>query len=124
MRTRAAVLYEMGKPSPHSDSKPLVIDDIELEGPGPGEVLVEIVAAGLCHSDLSVVNASPTAGHAHGVGARGQRDRQGGGPRRRRPRRAIPWSSPTCRSVGGACPARRAGPFSARTRRPTLRARC
>ncbi len=58
MRTRAAVLYEMGKPSPYSDSKPLVIDDIELEGPGPGEVLVEIVAAGLCHSDLSVVNAS------------------------------------------------------------------
>ena len=48
----------MGKPSPYSDSKPLVIDDIELEGPGPGEVLVEIVAAGLCHSDLSVVNAS------------------------------------------------------------------
>jgi alcohol dehydrogenase len=52
------VLYEMGKPPPYADSKPLLIDEIDLEGPGPGEVLVEIAAAGLCHSDLSVVNAS------------------------------------------------------------------
>jgi alcohol dehydrogenase len=58
IKTRAAVLYEMGKPAPYADSRPLVIDEIDLEGPGPGEVLVEIAAAGLCHSDLSVVNAS------------------------------------------------------------------
>ncbi|HEV2296798.1 MAG TPA: zinc-dependent alcohol dehydrogenase family protein [Tepidisphaeraceae bacterium] len=58
MRTQAAVLYEMGKPRPYADSTPLVIDDLELEGPGPGEVLVEVASAGLCHSDLSTINGS------------------------------------------------------------------
>src|ERR671912_480727 len=58
MRTQAAVLYEMGKPRPYADSRPLVIEDLELDGPGPGEVLVEIAAAGLCHSDLSTINGS------------------------------------------------------------------
>ncbi|MCU1263866.1 MAG: Alcohol dehydrogenase zinc-binding domain protein [Acidobacteria bacterium] len=58
MKTRAAVLYEMGAASPYSESLPFVIDDISLDGPGPGEVLVEIVSAGLCHSDLSVVDGS------------------------------------------------------------------
>ena len=58
MRTQAAVLYEMGKPRPYTNSMPLVIEDLELEGPGPGEVLVEIAAAGLCHSDLSTINGS------------------------------------------------------------------
>jgi alcohol dehydrogenase len=58
MKTEAAVLYEMGRPRPYRDSRPLVIETVELEGPGPGEVLVEIVAAGLCHSDLSVIDGS------------------------------------------------------------------
>src|SRR5215217_3171089 len=58
MRTQAAVLYEMSKPRPYAHSRPLVIEDLELEGPGPGEVLVEIAAAGLCHSDLSTINGS------------------------------------------------------------------
>ena len=53
MKIRAAVLYEQGKPQPFAISRPLVIEDVELDGPGPGELLVEIVAAGLCHSDLS-----------------------------------------------------------------------
>jgi len=53
MKIRAAVLYEQGKPRPFVISRPLVIEDVELDGPGPGELLVEIVAAGLCHSDLS-----------------------------------------------------------------------
>jgi S-(hydroxymethyl)glutathione dehydrogenase/alcohol dehydrogenase len=43
MRTKAAVAYEAGKP--------LVIEDVELEGPRPGEVLVEIRATGVCHTD-------------------------------------------------------------------------
>ncbi|HJP99612.1 MAG TPA: alcohol dehydrogenase catalytic domain-containing protein, partial [Rhodanobacteraceae bacterium] len=34
------------------------IEDVELDPPGAGEVLVRIVAAGLCHSDLSVINGS------------------------------------------------------------------
>lgn len=58
MKTQAAILYEMGLPQPYADSSPLVVDDINLNGPGPGEVLVEIAAAGLCHSDLSVVDGS------------------------------------------------------------------
>ena len=43
MRTRAAVAYEAGKP--------LVIEDVELEGPRAGEVLVELAATGVCHTD-------------------------------------------------------------------------
>ena len=41
---RAAVLREIGEP--------LAIEDVELDPPGPGEVLVRIEAAGVCHSDL------------------------------------------------------------------------
>ena len=58
MKTQAAVLYEMEKPAPYAESRPLVVQEVELEGPGPGEVLVEIVGAGLCHSDLSVIDGS------------------------------------------------------------------
>lgn len=58
MKTRAAVLYEMGLARPYAESLPFVIDEITLAPPGPGEVLVEIRAAGLCHSDLSVVDGS------------------------------------------------------------------
>ncbi|MEU1617619.1 Zn-dependent alcohol dehydrogenase [Streptomyces sp. NPDC005722] len=36
--------------------QPAVVDDLEVRDPGPGEVLVRIRAAGLCHSDLSVVD--------------------------------------------------------------------
>ncbi|MFD5815540.1 Zn-dependent alcohol dehydrogenase [Streptomyces sp. NPDC127038] len=35
-----------------------VVDDLEIRDPGPGEVLVAIAAAGLCHSDLSVVDGT------------------------------------------------------------------
>lgn len=55
MEIRAAVLEKMGAPAPYAISKPLHIQHIELEGPGPGEVLVRIAAAGICHSDLSVI---------------------------------------------------------------------
>src|SRR5215813_5162419 len=58
MKTRAAVLYGMGVARPYAESSPFVIDEISLAEPGPGEVLVEIAAAGLCHSDLSVVDGS------------------------------------------------------------------
>lgn len=58
MKTPAAVLYEMNKPAPYARSAPLVIEEVELEPPGPGEALVEVAAAGLCHSDLSVIDGS------------------------------------------------------------------
>lgn len=56
MRMRAAVLREIGLPAPYAQSRPLSIEEVELAGPGPGEVLLKIHAAGLCHSDLSAIN--------------------------------------------------------------------
>ncbi len=56
MKTKAAVLHEMGLPRPYGESRPLRIEELELDPPGTGEVLVRVAAAGLCHSDLSVIN--------------------------------------------------------------------
>jgi S-(hydroxymethyl)glutathione dehydrogenase/alcohol dehydrogenase len=47
---RAAVLTEQGKP--------LEVRDIDLPEPGPGQVRVRMVAAGVCHSDLSLANGT------------------------------------------------------------------
>lgn len=58
MIVRGAVLREMGLPSPYAESRPLQIEEVELAPPGPGELLVRIRAAGLCHSDLSVIDGS------------------------------------------------------------------
>ena len=58
MRTRAAVLREIGRPAPYANSRPLSIEEFELEPPGAGEVLVRVRAAGLCHSDLSVIDGN------------------------------------------------------------------
>ncbi len=58
MLTRAAVLYDTEKPRPYAGSQPLVIEEVELDRPGEGEVLVEIAGAGLCHSDLSTLNGA------------------------------------------------------------------
>lgn len=58
MRARAAVLREMGRPGPYADSRPLQVTELELDPPGPGELLVRVRAAGLCHSDLSVIDGS------------------------------------------------------------------
>ncbi|GAA0340649.1 alcohol dehydrogenase catalytic domain-containing protein [Streptomyces blastmyceticus] len=38
--------------------RPQVVDDLDVRGPGPGEVLVAVAAAGLCHSDLSVIDGT------------------------------------------------------------------
>ena len=43
MKTRAAIAFEVGKP--------LIVDEVDLEGPRPGEVLVELKATGVCHTD-------------------------------------------------------------------------
>jgi alcohol dehydrogenase len=56
MKIKAAVLERMGVAPPYAQSRPLSIADVELDDPGPGEILVRIAAAGLCHSDLSVIN--------------------------------------------------------------------
>jgi alcohol dehydrogenase len=56
LQIRAAVLNHPGARGPYRETKPLTIESLTLDGPGPGEVLVKIEAAGLCHSDLSVIN--------------------------------------------------------------------
>jgi alcohol dehydrogenase len=73
MRMTAAVMYQQGLPLPFAQSKPFVIQEVELEGPGPGEVLVEVRGAGLCHSDLSVLEGMrkrplPVVGGHEGAG--------------------------------------------------------
>jgi S-(hydroxymethyl)glutathione dehydrogenase/alcohol dehydrogenase len=47
MKTKAAVLYEV--------NKPMVVEELDLEDPREGEVLVKIAAAGVCHSDYHVM---------------------------------------------------------------------
>lgn len=56
MKIRAAVLHQVGSSVPFAQSQPLKIEELDLDPPGPGEVLVRMKAAGLCHSDLSVIN--------------------------------------------------------------------
>ncbi|MET3616129.1 alcohol dehydrogenase [Rhizobium aquaticum] len=58
MKIRAAVLEEMGLERPYAKSLPLKIQEVDLDGPGPGEVLVKMAVAGLCHSDLSVIDGN------------------------------------------------------------------
>jgi S-(hydroxymethyl)glutathione dehydrogenase/alcohol dehydrogenase len=48
MKTKAAVVYEYGKP--------MEIEELELDGPRDGEVLIRYTHAGLCHSDLHVIS--------------------------------------------------------------------
>ena len=55
---RAAVLRGTGAPAPYARSRPLSIETVELQPPGRGEVRVRVRAAGLCHSDLSVIDGS------------------------------------------------------------------
>jgi len=54
MKTRAAVAYEAGKP--------LTVETVELEDPKPGEVLVEIKATGVCHTDEFTLSGADPEG--------------------------------------------------------------
>jgi alcohol dehydrogenase len=55
VRITGAVLETLGAPTPFSESRPLVVRELELDEPGRNEIVVRIEAAGICHSDLSVV---------------------------------------------------------------------
>ena len=54
MDVKAAVAYEAGKP--------LVIETVQLEGPKAGEVLVELKATGVCHTDLFTLSGADPEG--------------------------------------------------------------
>jgi S-(hydroxymethyl)glutathione dehydrogenase/alcohol dehydrogenase len=56
MRIRAAVLEEFGAA--------LAVQDVELAGPGPGEVLVRLLACGVCHTDLYTASGADPSGYA------------------------------------------------------------
>jgi S-(hydroxymethyl)glutathione dehydrogenase/alcohol dehydrogenase len=59
MRMRAAVLEEFGKP--------LVVQEVDLAEPAPGEVLVRLVACGVCHTDLYTASGADPSGYAPAV---------------------------------------------------------
>src|SRR6195256_5255137 len=56
MRIRAAVLEEFGAP--------LVVQEIDLAEPRAGEVLVRLVACGVCHTDLYTASGADPSGYA------------------------------------------------------------
>src|SRR5918993_6068286 len=56
MQIRAAVLEEFGSP--------LAVQDVELAGPGPGEVLVRLLACGVCHTDLYTASGADPSGYS------------------------------------------------------------
>jgi alcohol dehydrogenase len=58
VKVRSAVLHTSGLPRPYDVSSPLEVRELDLEGPHAGELLVRVEAAGVCHSDLSVVDGS------------------------------------------------------------------
>jgi Zn-dependent alcohol dehydrogenase len=73
MQMKAAVLYEQGLTGPYKETRPFKIERVDLDGPSDGEILVEVRASGLCHSDLSVIaglrkRALPAVGGHEGAG--------------------------------------------------------
>jgi S-(hydroxymethyl)glutathione dehydrogenase/alcohol dehydrogenase len=56
MKIRAAVLEEF--------AAPLVVQEVDLSDPGPGEVLVRLVACGVCHTDMYTASGVDPSGYA------------------------------------------------------------
>jgi S-(hydroxymethyl)glutathione dehydrogenase/alcohol dehydrogenase len=56
MKVRAAVLERF--------AEPLAIQELELDGPGPGEVLVRLSACGVCHTDMYTASGADPSGYA------------------------------------------------------------
>jgi S-(hydroxymethyl)glutathione dehydrogenase/alcohol dehydrogenase len=56
VKIRAAVLEQF--------AEPLVVQEVELDGPGPGEVLVRLAACGVCHTDLYTASGADPSGYA------------------------------------------------------------
>jgi S-(hydroxymethyl)glutathione dehydrogenase/alcohol dehydrogenase len=54
MKTRAAVAWEA--------QKPLTIETVDIDGPKPGEVLVEVMATGICHTDAYTLSGLDSEG--------------------------------------------------------------
>lgn len=104
MKITGAVLETAGADRPYALTRPIGVRELDLDEPGPDEVLVRIEAAGLCHSDLSVVDGNrrralpvllghEAAGRVAGVGAAVSDLNEG--------QRVVMTFLPRC----GACPA-------------------
>ena len=70
MRIRAAVLEETGGA--------LSVQELELEAPRAGEVLVRLKASGVCHSDQNAIDGTVRDPLSRRARARGRRRRRGG----------------------------------------------
>ena len=117
MKTRAAVAYAAGKP--------LVVETVDLDGPKAGEVLVEIKATGICHTDEFTRSGADPEGLFPAIfGHEGAGVVVDVGPgRHARSRRATTSSRSTRPNAGSASPACRARPTSApRSAPPRARA--
>ena len=55
MKMKAAVIHEQGLPRPTPTAGRSGIEEVDLDAPGEGEVLVKVPAAGLCQSDLATI---------------------------------------------------------------------
>ena len=125
MRMRAAVLEEFGAP--------LVVQEVDLADPKAGEVLVRLVACGVCHTDMYTASGADPSGYAPavlghegaGVVEKHRRGRQG--PRRRRSRRhAVLAPVPRVRALPvarGRTSAWRSAPSRTRATCPTAPSR-
>ena len=58
MKSRAAVAWKAGEP--------LSIETIDIEGPKAGEVLVEVMATGICHTDAYTLSGADPEGNFSG----------------------------------------------------------
>ena len=125
MKITGAVLEEIGRPRPFAESKPISISELDLTAPGPTEILVRLEAAGICHSDLSVVDGNRVRpvpmllGHE----AAGRVVEVGSDVTTWCPDSA--WSCPSCRAAKTVRTApRTAGSPAPPARRATMRAPC
>ena len=59
MKIKAAVLRQSGLPRPYAESKPLSIEEVDLDPPKSNEVMLKVKAVGLCHSCLLYTSPSP-----------------------------------------------------------------
>ena len=60
MKTKAAVLVECGRPRPFAKSRPIEIIDLDLDPPGEGEVLLKVLACGVCGTDNHIFEGELT----------------------------------------------------------------
>ena len=58
MKMKAVILTQGGASAPYAQSQPLQVEEVDLAPPKSNELLVRIGGAGLCHSDLSIINGS------------------------------------------------------------------